>query len=559
MMPAKVLRKNRLVIATVCLIILAWCLIGNLRWSQAEVQARPAEESAQNDKGKYLGANYCAQCHEEKGKRSDEYVLLTEYATWKTKDKHAQAYQKLTEPRAKQMGMLLNIKDVTKEDRCLNCHAANVPKELRVEEGEQAFKIEDGVSCDACHGPSSNWIVPHSLVTWRTTPMQKKEALGMRDVRDPIKRSNLCLSCHIGNAAEKKVVTHEMYAAGHPPLPSFEVATFSDEMPRHWRYHKEKKPAIQTLLKVDPTEHERTKLSVIGNVMTLQRTVNLLAGAAGAGSSVDWPELAQFDCYACHHELKTSSWRQEAGYPGRPGRPHLRTWPTKLISLGIQDLDKEGAKQRGQQYRDRLGKLYRVFDAQPFGKAQEVVPAARDLAEWANEFVKQLSAGKYDQKAGEHLLRELCQLSRGEVLDYDSARQMSWTLRVIYNELDPKPANDAKIQEILKKLDKQLKLTLPSGTGQEIMKELKHFLQRMNDYDPGIVRQLYQQLGEEVSFFTPQKTTLLRPSLGIRAQDLRPVGGKVGRAGEVGSTPEVKVSAWVATGRLAARLIFCGP
>ena len=32
----------------------------------------------------------------------------------------------------------------------------------------------------------------------------------------------MCLSCHLGNAREGRVVTHEMYAAGHPPLPGFE-------------------------------------------------------------------------------------------------------------------------------------------------------------------------------------------------------------------------------------------------------------------------------------------------------------------------------------------------
>ena len=30
------------------------------------------------------------------------------------------------------------------------------------------------------------------------------------------------------------MVTHEMYAAGHPPLPGFEIATFCSQMPPHW-------------------------------------------------------------------------------------------------------------------------------------------------------------------------------------------------------------------------------------------------------------------------------------------------------------------------------------
>src|SRR5207302_2025503 len=130
---------------------------------------------------------YCSACHKNGpvGNFNDDYVLLTEYKTWLEKDKHSQAYKALTEPRSKQIGMLMGIDDVTKDARCLNCHCANVPKELREEAEGQAYKIDEGVSCDACHGPSSNWIYPHSLQPWRKKPMAEKEALGMTDVRDP--------------------------------------------------------------------------------------------------------------------------------------------------------------------------------------------------------------------------------------------------------------------------------------------------------------------------------------------------------------------------------------
>ncbi len=43
------------------------------------------------------------------------------------------------------------------------------------------------------------------------------------------------MSCHVGNATQGKVVTHPMFAAGHPPLPPIEVASFSKNEPQHWR------------------------------------------------------------------------------------------------------------------------------------------------------------------------------------------------------------------------------------------------------------------------------------------------------------------------------------
>ena len=78
----------------------------------------------------------------------------------------------------------------------------------------------------------------------------------MTDLWDPVTRGKKCVSCHIGNPdpEEEKVVTHAMYAAGHPPLPGIEVATFSDAQPRHWQYLREKKAEVQRTLDVNPDQ-----------------------------------------------------------------------------------------------------------------------------------------------------------------------------------------------------------------------------------------------------------------------------------------------------------------
>ena len=158
------------------------------------------------------------------------FVLLTEYAAWKTQDKHAQAYAVLKGPRGVQMQQVLGL-DVTKEAAgCLNCHAMN----YLTQQGRQ-FTIEEGVSCGGCHGPSEHWFGDHQRPDWRKLSPAEKEAKGMLDVRDPLKRAELCLSCHVGNAREGKVITHAMYAAGHPPLPAMEIATFAKNQPQHWR------------------------------------------------------------------------------------------------------------------------------------------------------------------------------------------------------------------------------------------------------------------------------------------------------------------------------------
>jgi hypothetical protein len=460
-----------------------------LRAGQDAAKERP--------KGQYLGAGYCAQCHSNgpAGLYTDDYVLLTEHKTWLEKDKHSLAYKKLTEPRAARMGALLNIKDVAADVRCLNCHAANVPKDQREEE---TFRITDGVSCDACHGPSSGWILPHSLKKWRTTPMEEKEKAGMIDVRDPAKRARMCASCHVGSVDEGKVVTHDMYAAGHPPLPGFEVATFSEEMPRHWRYQKQKKPAIQELLKVDAAEHERTKLALIGSAVVLRESASLLAGLA-APSRQDpekgWPELAQFNCSACHHDLKSPSQRQERGHAGTPGRPLPRVWPMALAALAAQHADGEKA---GPDFTaglsDRTKELTGALSRQPFGKAADVAGAAGGLAKWADKLVEQLGRCKYDQARALRLLNDLCATASKQALDCDSARQLAWTFRVVYGELDPKPDKDKQVNEVLARLDAELKLTLPAGTGKDILAELSDSLARSNGYQPESAKKAFAEL-----------------------------------------------------------------
>jgi hypothetical protein len=70
-----------------------------------------------------------------------------------------------------------------------------------------------------------------------------------------------------------------MYAAGHPPLPRVDLATFSDAMPRHWKYLSEKPANVQKILEYDPAKSglERTQFAVISALVTFRESMNLLA------------------------------------------------------------------------------------------------------------------------------------------------------------------------------------------------------------------------------------------------------------------------------------------
>jgi hypothetical protein len=394
-MPAALPKKRFLGLGAALVTALMWFVCES---ASTNIAAQGRKESAWKE-FKFLGADTCKQCHAAPLGNATDFVQLNEYTVWQTEDRHAMAYAVLEGPRGKQMGKLLadDEKFVLKPKAgCLNCHGMHFPGR----EGE-GFHIKDGVGCDGCHGPSENWLTPHfaQKLAWRKKTAQEKFDLGMRNLRDPAIRAELCMSCHLGNAREGKVVTHAMFAAGHPPLLSIEVGTFSKNMPQHWWDLKEV-PYLQDLQKATKGDREAKKklaeykikdvgearkilesyqygtaecanarLALIGGGIAFRDQMKLITArsdAKGKQHLKNWPELAlptfagekavqplwpqlamaTSDCGACHHELKVPSWRQQRGYglclidgsriPLAPGRPPIRNWPISLFEVGLQ-------------------------------------------------------------------------------------------------------------------------------------------------------------------------------------------------------------------------------
>jgi hypothetical protein len=470
---------------------------------------------------KYYGVSTCNKCHADSadgkpGKFATDFVLMNEFTTWRSKDKHALAYIVLEGPRGQQIGKILNI-DVTKDAQCLNCHSTT----SRQDRKGKGFSNIDGVSCDGCHGPAQHWIIDHALDpdNWRIKTPEEKEELGMYDVRNPLKRTQLCASCHIGNAAEGKVVTHAMFAAGHPPLPSFEVASFSRNMPQHWsnfrdvEFFKKADAKVRKQNYGDDAEFQNTKLMVVGGMDSLRSMMELVTQRATLDGNVAvkstawpppwlkpfaknepherWPELekkapkseelltlwpeimmAQADCYACHHELKSKSWRQVRGYPGKPGRPQLQPWPFALASLTVADDPKDFVAQHK--------KLVAAFDAQPFGVPKDVAAATAELESFAS---RRKGPPTVDREAATKLLKVLLVKGSTEILDYDSARQVAWATRVVYGELHKSTDRAKAIDDVFGKLDNELNLSLDSEARKSFVNERYAFTKELAKSD----------------------------------------------------------------------------
>ncbi len=229
-------------------------------------------------------------CHGSVRPYKDSNVLQTEYVTWSRVDKHARAFQVLSNPLSQRIARNLGIGDPTKAKMCLDCHAHNVPVAMR---GER-FKLEDGVSCEACHGPGGKWLAIHSETG--ATHAKNVEA-GLYDVADPASRAKLCLSCHFGTS--DRFVTHRMMGAGHPRM-SFELDTFTTVEPAHFKPDSdwEKRKRVW----------DGVQVWAIGQAIAVSETMAVLADPKRSHDGL-FPELVLFDCHACHHPMSDKRWQ----------------------------------------------------------------------------------------------------------------------------------------------------------------------------------------------------------------------------------------------------------
>src|SRR4051812_42161933 len=191
------------------------------------------------------GQTGCSQanCHgaaapKDKGPRGNEAN------TWLQNDKHAQAYQTLTNEKSTKIMSGLGKGKATESPLCTSCHALVVPANLQ----GPSFNVKEGVTCAGCHGPSEKWNKPHqepggadklrkqagyASVDTHGLPytMASKEhqtllkTWGLFDTRPVVARAELCTSCHLA-------IDARLVAADHPQ-PIFELAYHGSIEPPH--------------------------------------------------------------------------------------------------------------------------------------------------------------------------------------------------------------------------------------------------------------------------------------------------------------------------------------
>ena len=403
----------------------------------------PAIEAA--DRWKIAGTGSCSArgCHgapERAEPLPGLPVSLDEYPRWLLHDKHALAYDVLYNDLSKRIAHNLGIAKAHEEARCLACHtnpAAALPSAAPLLQRERVF----GVGCEACHGPAAAWLAEHTTPAWRTKKPEEKEKAGMFPVDKLPHRAKVCAGCHIGAASgdglPARDMNHDLIAAGHPRL-DFEFAAFTANMPPHW--------SVKT--KVRGPLHG-ADVWLTGQVASAQAALELLAYRAdSARGSLDfekpWPEFSEYNCFACHHDLRGDSWRQQRGYgKGEPGALPWSDWHLALPEALANQQGKESIRSALANLRAEMGK--KRPDQDKIGKQAKGL--AKDLNYWH-------AAGTLEKVAPADLLTRLVEHEQqAPVPSWDRAAQLYLALDALHPALT-KP--DPQVAEALKTLYSKL-------------------------------------------------------------------------------------------------------
>jgi hypothetical protein len=278
--------------------------------------------------------------------RSDEYFVWLD-------DPHARAFRALSEERSRKIFRNLGVTDehfnplpgqVNQFEKhwrnCLGCHETNEHLTASTDAKSPSKTFAEGVSCESCHGNAAEWLHQHYRTGWRDTVSNERQPehgfIGTKSLSLRIKQ---CSTCHVGSSQGE--VNHDLIAAGHPAL-RFEYVWYQSRLPKHWKTGRD-----VALARSNPKGNEKTAFSsthtwVVGQLVTSIASLEQLERRmTGEGFQATVPELAEYNCFACHHDLQGTSWRRERGLSGLIAhggkKPRLAipwgNWNLGLISL----------------------------------------------------------------------------------------------------------------------------------------------------------------------------------------------------------------------------------
>jgi len=153
--------------------------------------------------------------------------------------------------------------------RCTSCHATVIS-------GKESRDVEDGVSCESCHGPGSGYKDPHSE---KPGGYEKALKLGMVELKKMDNRANTCVRCHY-------ITDQKLLAVGHPDGGTFNYVSGIKKVARHWK----RQPAGDDLVKA-PFEKAMRAKGPVAQMVKVEPAVAPLAAPPAKPAAVAAPEI----------------------------------------------------------------------------------------------------------------------------------------------------------------------------------------------------------------------------------------------------------------------------
>src|SRR5262249_23207532 len=104
-----------------------------------------------------------------------------------------------------------------------------------------------------------------------------------------------------------------------------EFGGYHANLPHHWQDDKDKAGRADF----------EARAWIIGQVVSAKAALRLLADRAEEKGGKTWPEFAEYDCFACHHDLQNESLRRR-NQPGRKiGSFSWGSWYSAMLPSAI--------------------------------------------------------------------------------------------------------------------------------------------------------------------------------------------------------------------------------
>ena len=247
-------------------------------------------------------------------------------------------------------------------------------------------------------------------------------------------------ACPVTSVLRDKFATHRMMAAGHPRL-AFELDTFT-ELWRTLGRQPHFRDDAEYRQRKDVPSHSYTWAT--GLLAEARLRLELIASPHFDGVGM-FPELAFYDCHACHRSMKTVRWQRlprhsDAG----PGMPFINDG-TFVMALALATALQPGSV-------DELQSALQDLHAAGSTSVGSIRSAAGALQAILARLDRALTPATLRGRESQLLQAILLTGAAGNYIDYASAEQAFMAVQMLVLEID-EPELSAKLDALATALD----------------------------------------------------------------------------------------------------------